>query len=276
MTAIEIIDAEVRDVVRREGIDPVADPGAIRTIVEKVVAELRRAQPEPTRCRRWAIRVGQPRTVLDAVAGFGPLQRLSRRPDRRGDLDQRTRAGSSSPARPHELTTTVLTEEEIRDLVERMLKSTGPADRRVPAVHRRAAAGRQPPACGHPRHHCRHCAVNIRKFIVRANHLDELVALGTLTPPRPRSWTRCAWRAQRPRGRRHPSRQDHDAQLPDRRRPGPRAGDHLRRGLRAQGADARCGANADQATEPGRSRRDQPPPSRPGGPADAPAADCGR
>jgi hypothetical protein len=38
MTAIEIIDAEVRDVVRREGIDPVADPGAIRTIVEQVVA----------------------------------------------------------------------------------------------------------------------------------------------------------------------------------------------------------------------------------------------
>ena len=38
MTAIEIIDAEVRDVVRREGIDPVADPIAIRTIVDNVIA----------------------------------------------------------------------------------------------------------------------------------------------------------------------------------------------------------------------------------------------
>ena len=36
MTAIEIIDAEVRDVVRRGCIDPGADPGAIRTMVEQV------------------------------------------------------------------------------------------------------------------------------------------------------------------------------------------------------------------------------------------------
>jgi hypothetical protein len=28
-----------------------------------------------------------------------------------------------------------------------------------------------------------HWAVNIRKFVVRANHLDELVVLGTLTAP---------------------------------------------------------------------------------------------
>jgi hypothetical protein len=35
----------------------------------------------------------------------------------------------------------------------------------------------------------------IRKFGVRANHLDELVVLGTLTArPRP-SWTRASWRA---------------------------------------------------------------------------------
>ena len=26
-------------------------------------------------------------------------------------------------------------------------------------------------------------AVNIRKFVLQAHHLDELVALGTLTPP---------------------------------------------------------------------------------------------
>ena len=29
----------------------------------------------------------------------------------------------------------------------------------------------------------RHMAVNIRKFVLQAHHLDELVALGTLTPP---------------------------------------------------------------------------------------------
>ena len=73
MTAIEIIDAEVRDVVRREGLDPVADPGAVRTIVDRVVASydersLSRALPPIGDSRLVA------RTVLDAVAGFGPLQ----------------------------------------------------------------------------------------------------------------------------------------------------------------------------------------------------------
>jgi len=73
MTAIEIIDAEVRDVVRREGIDPVADPGAIRTIVEQVVAsydERSLSRPLPPLGDSQSVT----RTVLDAVAGFGPLQ----------------------------------------------------------------------------------------------------------------------------------------------------------------------------------------------------------
>jgi pilus assembly protein CpaF len=73
MTAIEIIDAEVRDVVRREGLDPIADPRAIRTIVDKVVAgyderSLSQALP-PLRDPRSVARM-----VLDAVAGFGSLQ----------------------------------------------------------------------------------------------------------------------------------------------------------------------------------------------------------
>ena len=73
MTAIEIIDAEVRDVVRREGIDPVADPGSIRTIVEQVVAnydERSLSRPLPPLGDSQSVT----RTVLDAVAGFGPLQ----------------------------------------------------------------------------------------------------------------------------------------------------------------------------------------------------------
>ncbi len=32
----------------------------------------------------------------------------------------------------------------------------------------------------------RHWSVNIRKFVVRATHLDDLVQLGTLTPQRGR------------------------------------------------------------------------------------------
>ena len=37
--AVELIDAQVRDVVRREGIDPLRDPGAVNAIVATVVRE---------------------------------------------------------------------------------------------------------------------------------------------------------------------------------------------------------------------------------------------
>ena len=73
MTAIEIIDAEVRDVVRREGIDPVADPIAIRAIVDNVIASYdERSLSRPLAALGDSQSVA--RTVLDAVAGFGPLQ----------------------------------------------------------------------------------------------------------------------------------------------------------------------------------------------------------
>ena len=75
MTAIELIDAEVRDVVRREGLDPVADPLAVRRIVDEVVAtydERSLSRPLPPLGDPLAVA----RTVQDAVAGFGPLQRF--------------------------------------------------------------------------------------------------------------------------------------------------------------------------------------------------------
>ena len=95
------------------------------------------------------------RTVCDAVAGFGPLQRY---------LDDPTveeiwinEPGKVFVARDGvaELTTTMLDDGEVRDLVERMLKASG---RRVDlqlAVRRRDAAGRLAPARGDPRRHAR-------------------------------------------------------------------------------------------------------------------------
>ncbi len=82
----------------------------------------------------------------------------------------------------HELTTTVLTEEEVSDLVERMLKTTGRridvsqpfTDARLPdgsRVHIVLGGITQ-----------RYAAINIRKFTVRATRLTDLVALGSLTP----------------------------------------------------------------------------------------------
>ncbi len=70
-------------------------------------------------------RTGTARHVFDAVAGFGPLQR---------HLDDPTVEGLwvNGPGRVFvarhgrsELTTTILSEQQVRDLVERMLKTTG-------------------------------------------------------------------------------------------------------------------------------------------------------
>lgn len=73
--AVELIDAQVRDVVRREGIDPLRNPGAVNAIVATVVREYD---------ERSLTGVVPPivdvdavsREVHDRVAGFGPLQRF--------------------------------------------------------------------------------------------------------------------------------------------------------------------------------------------------------
>ncbi|MGH9251659.1 MAG: CpaF family protein [Acidimicrobiales bacterium] len=190
MTALEIIDAEVRHVVRREGLDPVADPAAVRRIVDDVVAtyderSLSRPLPPLGDARTIA------RTVLDSVAGFGPLQRY---------LDDPTveeiwinEPGKVFIARHgrSELTTTIFTDQEVRDLVERMLKTSGRRiDLSSPFVDAMLPDGSRLHVVI-PDITPEHWAVNVRKFVVRATHLDELVSLGTLTPQAARFLDAC-------------------------------------------------------------------------------------
>ena len=84
----------------------------------------------------------------------------------------------------HELTTTDADRRRrCSELVERMLKTSRPADRLSAAVRRRDAARRAPAARRARRHHPRLPAVNIRKFVRPRHRLDDLVELGTLTAP---------------------------------------------------------------------------------------------
>jgi hypothetical protein len=73
-TALDVVDGEVRELIRRRGVDPFGDPGSVRLLVGDVVADyaersLTSALPP----------IGDPesvvRHVLDRVAGSGPLQR---------------------------------------------------------------------------------------------------------------------------------------------------------------------------------------------------------
>lgn len=178
--AVEIIDAEVRDAVRCRGLDPVGDPAAVRRVVDEVVAayderSLTRALPP----------LGDPgeaaKAVLDAVAGYGPLQPYFDDPTIEEIwINEPSRVFVARHGRS-ELTTTILTADDVRDLVERMLKSSG---RRVDVSNPFVDATLPDGSRLHvviPDITAEHWAVNIRKFVVRASHLDELVGLGTLS-----------------------------------------------------------------------------------------------
>src|SRR5436309_427795 len=73
LDAVTIVEDEVRELVRRRGLDPVVDGAAIHRLVEDVVADyeertLTSALPAIADVRSLT------RRVYDAVAGFGPLQ----------------------------------------------------------------------------------------------------------------------------------------------------------------------------------------------------------
>jgi len=74
VNAITVVEDEVRELVRRRGLDPATDVAAVRRLVEDVITDydertLTSSLP-PLSDSRFAARM-----VFDAVAGFGPLQR---------------------------------------------------------------------------------------------------------------------------------------------------------------------------------------------------------
>jgi len=175
------VEAEVRELVRRRGLDPIADRAAVRRLVDEVVSDyddraLSSSLPPLPDSGVAA------RAVYDAVAGFGPLQR---------HLDDPTveEIWINEPGRVFvarhgrsELTTTILGEAQVRDLVEKMLKTTGRrVDLSTPFVDAMLPDGSRLHVVI-PDITRRHWSVNIRKFVLSASSLDDLVGLGTLTP----------------------------------------------------------------------------------------------
>ncbi|WP_026532388.1 CpaF family protein [Arthrobacter sp. H41] len=181
MDGVRIVEDEVRELIRRRGLDPARQVQEILTLVDAAVNDYD---------ERSILGVLPPlghleharKYVFDAVAGFGALQPY---------LDDPTieeiwinapseiyvaRAGES------ELAALTLTEQQVRDLVERMLKSSGRRlDLSSPFVDASLPDGSRLHVVI-PDVTRRHWAVNIRKFIAKATRLEHLVDLGTLSP----------------------------------------------------------------------------------------------
>jgi pilus assembly protein CpaF len=174
------LDEQLRSALRREGIDPQRELEAVRGLATAVVAD------HDTRSLTGAVLpVEDPEALVEElvgrVSGFGPLQRYLDDPTVEEIwINDPSRVFVARAGR-HELTSTILAPGQVQELVERMLKSSGRridvstpfVDAMLPGGHRLHVVLE-----GISRGFS---AVNIRKFVVRATRLGDLVDLGSLT-----------------------------------------------------------------------------------------------
>lgn len=180
MDAVRILEEELREIIRRREIDPQREPESVRTLIAEAIRDY-----EVRAARGSLPPLADPgaagSTLFDAVAGLGPLQPLLDDPQveevwiNAPDQVFCARSGRS------ELTGIVLTEQQVRDLVEQMLKTSGRRlDLSTPFVDAALPDGSRLHVAI-PDITRRHWAVNIRKFIARAHRLEDLVHAGSLT-----------------------------------------------------------------------------------------------
>ena len=178
-SAAHIITDSVRERVRRDGVDLA---GSHALAAQYVHDEVRRYSE---RALGGAMPLlpdegATARQIVATLTGFGALQPYLDDPAIEEIwINSPTRVFVARDGVP-ELTTTVLTEVEVRDLVERMLQSSG---RRVDLSSPFVDASLPDGSRLHvviPDITQRHWAVNIRKFTRRIRDLHQLVELGSL------------------------------------------------------------------------------------------------
>ncbi|MBN9610123.1 MAG: pilus assembly protein CpaF [Actinobacteria bacterium 69-20] len=178
-TATQHIHDEVRELVRRRGLDPLKDPRGTRLLIDEVIGHYEE-RVATSALPPLLDRGDAARYVFDQVAGFGQLQQFLDDPDvEELWVNEPGRVFVARGGRS-ELTTVVLGADEIRDLVERMLKPSGRRlDLSSPFVDALLPDGSRLHAVI-PDITREHLSLNVRKFVVAANSLDDLVARATL------------------------------------------------------------------------------------------------
>lgn len=181
MDALAQVEDEVRELIRRKGLDPQRQGTEVRALVDAAVNDygersLLGAVPALTQA------ADAKRTVFNAVAGFGALQPLLDDPDIEEIWINAPHQVFVARHGESELTDLRFTAQQVSDLVERMLKSSGRRlDLSSPFVDAALPDGSRLHVVI-PDITQTHWAVNIRKFTARASRLDHLVELGSLTP----------------------------------------------------------------------------------------------
>jgi pilus assembly protein CpaF len=175
-----ILEREVRELVRLRGVDPAKEgPARIGKLVDETLHDYQ-MRVEASNLPRIEDRAAVRKAILDRIAGLGRLQPLL-------DDAEVEEIWINGPGRVfcvrsgrHVLTNIGLNEGEIRDLVERMLRASGRRlDLSSPFVDATLSDGSRLHVAI-PDITRKHWAVNIRKFILQAHSLDELVRLGSL------------------------------------------------------------------------------------------------
>lgn len=182
MDSIDHVSTLVRTLLRERSIDPLTEVDAVRALVEQVVDDFLIACADgtpgmPTATPRREDLID---AVGDSVTGFGPLQRYLDDPNIEEIwINHPSRVFVARNGRS-ELTSTVLTDSGVRDLVERMLSSSGRRlDLSSPFVDAALPDGSRLHVAI-PDITRRHWAVNLRKHVCAARELDDLVRLGAM------------------------------------------------------------------------------------------------
>jgi pilus assembly protein CpaF len=179
-TALQLLEDDVRELIRRRRLDPSRDEAEVRELIDEVLDDyddrVLVGGLVPLADRGEAERL-----LRESVAGFGPLQPYLDDPTVEEIwVNEPSKVFVARHGRS-ELTPTLLTEQQVHDLVERMLRSSG---RRVDLSSPFVDASLPDGSRLHvtiPDITRRHWAVNIRKFVVAADELDDLVRMGSLT-----------------------------------------------------------------------------------------------
>ena len=181
-TAVALITEQVRERVRRDAADLGGDGNG--AVLDRYVREEVRRYSERALGGSLPMLLDEhqaAREIVASITGFGALQPFFDDPDIEEIwINGPSRVFIAREGVP-ELTSVLLTDTEVRDLVERMLQSTG---RRVDLSSPFVDASLPDGSRLHvviPDVTQRHWAVNIRKFTKRIRDLQRLVAVGSLS-----------------------------------------------------------------------------------------------